>query len=220
MSPELVIFDCDGVLVDSEPIVNRAHAQALTGCGYPLSEDDLVSRFCGLSDADMFAIIEGERGCALPLSYAEMVGEIINRQFRHSLRAIPGVREVLDALPFARCVASSSTLVMLRRKLELTGLSADFGANLFSAEMVARGKPAADLFLYAAAKMGVMPARCIVVEDSPAGITAACAAGITAIGFCGGGHCRPGHDDRLRACGATQIVFAMEGLADAISRQA
>jgi HAD superfamily hydrolase (TIGR01509 family) len=149
-----------------------------------------------------------------------MVGESINRQFRHSLRAIPGVREVLASLPFARCVASRSTLVMLRRKLELTGLSAGFGENLFSAEMVARGKPAPDLFLYAAAEMSVAPARCVVVEDSAAGITAACAAGMTAIGFCGGGHCRPGHDHRLRACGAADIVFSMNELADAISRLA
>jgi beta-phosphoglucomutase-like phosphatase (HAD superfamily) len=91
---------------------------------------------------------------------------------------------------------------------------------LFSAEMVARGKPAPDLFLYAAAQMGVTPARCFVVEDSLAGVTAARAAGMTAIGFCGGGHCRPGHDDRLRACGAVQIVYAMNGLAEAISGSA
>ncbi|MFZ3238677.1 MAG: HAD family hydrolase [Stellaceae bacterium] len=218
MTPDLVIFDCDGVLVDSEPIVNRAHATALTGCGYPITADDLVDRFCGLSDADMFAIIERERGCALPLSYAALVGDIIEQQFRRSLRAIFGVREVLDALPSARCVASSSTHDMIRRKLELTGLSPCFGEMLFSAEMVSRGKPAPDLFLHAAAQMDVAPARCVVVEDSAAGITAARTAGMAAIGFCGGGHCRPGHAERLRACGAVLVIAEMGELADAISR--
>jgi hypothetical protein len=105
---ELVIFDCDGVLVDSEPIINRAHADVLTACGYPITERDLVERFCGMSDAEMLAIVEREWGHALPLSYAERVGVMIENEFCQSLAAIEGVAETLAALQLPVCVASSS----------------------------------------------------------------------------------------------------------------
>ena len=107
---KLVIFDCDGVLVDSEPIINRAHAEVLTACGYPITEKVLVERFCGMSDREMLDIIEREWGCALPVSYAERVGLMIESGFRLSLAAIEGVAEVLDRLQLPVCVASSSTL--------------------------------------------------------------------------------------------------------------
>jgi HAD superfamily hydrolase (TIGR01509 family) len=172
---ELVIFDCDGVLVDSEPIINRAHAQVLAICGYPITEEDLVERFCGMSDAEMLGIIEREWGRALPPSYAEHVGAMIEEGFGRSLIAIAGVAEALDSLTVPVCVASSSVPEQIRRKLELTGLLARFGENLFSATMVARGKPAPDLFLYAAQWLATEPNRCLVIEDSPAGINAAVA---------------------------------------------
>ena len=116
------------------------------------------------------------------------------------------------------CVASSSTPDQISRKLDLTGLLPRFGDNLFSATMVARGKPAPDLFLFAAREMGAAPERCLVVEDSPAGIAAALAAGMTAIGFCGGSHCGPDHGVRLEACGAAAVIADMRGLADAAAR--
>jgi phosphoglycolate phosphatase len=181
---ELIIFDCDGVLVDSEPIINRAHARMLTACGYPITEEDLVGRFCGMSDADMLAIIEHEWGRALPSSYGERVGTMIDNEFRKSLAAIEGVAETLDSLRLPVCVASSSSEEQIRQKLELTGLPHHFGENLFSATMVERGKPAPDLFLYAAQQLATAPDRCIVIEDSPAGVYAALGAGMTAIGFC------------------------------------
>ena len=212
MIPDLVIFDCDGVLVDSEPIINRAHAEVLTACGYPITEEDLVERFCGMADPEMLAIIERERGSPLPPSYAARVGAIIEHGFVHSLVAIAGVAEVLDALPAPVCVASSSSLDQICRKLELTGLLARFGENLFSATMVARGKPAPDLFLHAAAEMRAPPAHCIVIEDSEAGVTAAVAAGMMAVGFYGGSHCRPGHDEALRRRGAALVIAEMREL--------
>ena len=214
---DLVIFDCDGVLVDSEPIINRAHSQVLAACGYPIAEMALVDRFCGMSDPEMLGIIERERGSALPGSYAERVGAIIEEGFQRSLIAIPGVVDALDSLPGPVCVASSSAPEQLRRKLELTGLLASFGESLFSASMVRRGKPAPDLFLYAAARMGVAPERCLVIEDSPAGIEAARAAGMTAIGFCGGSHCRPGHAEWLKAGGAALVIADMGELATAVA---
>ena len=216
---ELVIFDCDGVLVDSEPIINRAHAELLTACGYPITEHDLVERFCGMSDAEMLAIIERELGRALPLSYTERVGVMIENGFCRSLAAIEGVAEALEALRWPICVASSSTPEQIRRKLELTGLLDRFGQNnLFSAAMVARGKPAPDLFLYAAQRLGASPGRCLVIEDSPAGIEAACAAGMTAIGFCGGGHCGPEHRSRLHARGAALVIDDMHKLLTGMSK--
>ena len=215
---DLVIFDCDGVLVDSEPIINQAHAEALTACGYSIAAGDLVERFCGISDAEMLALIEREWGRPLPLSYAERVGGIIEDGFAQSLTAIPGVVEALDSLRLPICVASSSVPEQIRRKLELTGLLARFGENLFSAAMVARGKPAPDLFLYAAQRLTTEPDRCLVIEDSPAGIEAAIAAGMTAIGFCGGSHCGPGHGDRLQARGAAMVIDDMRGLTAAMAQ--
>ena len=215
---ELVIFDCDGVLVDSEPIINRAHAQVLAACGYQIAEEDLVERFCGMSDAEMLGIIEREWGRALPPSYAEHVETIIEDGFGQSLMAIAGVAEALDALTVPVCVASSSVPEQIRRKLELTGLLARFGENLFSATMVTRGKPAPDLFLYAAQRLAAEPDRCLVIEDSPAGINAAVAAEMTAIGFCGGSHCRPEHGARLQARGAALVIANMRELLPALAR--
>jgi HAD superfamily hydrolase (TIGR01509 family) len=217
---KLVIFDCDGVLVDSEPIINRAHAEVLTACGYPMTEEVLVQRFCGMSDPEMLEIIEREWGRTLPASYAARVGLMIEAGFRQSLTPIEGVAEALDSLTLPICVASSSSLEQIRQKLELTDLLRRFGENLFSATMVARGKPAPDLFLYAAEQLAAEPARCLVVEDSPTGIDAARAAGMTAIGFSGGSHCGPEHGARLQKHGAALVMDDMLELAAAMAKLA
>ena len=143
----------------------------------------------GMSDPEMLEIIERERGRALPTSYAERVELLIEAEFRQSLAPIKGVAEALDSLTLPICVASSSSLEQIRQKLKITGLLECFNEHLFSATMVARGKPAPDLFLYAAQQLTTAPDRCLVIEDSPAGIDAALAAGMTAIGFSGGSHC-------------------------------
>jgi HAD superfamily hydrolase (TIGR01509 family) len=215
---ELVIFDCDGVLVDSEPIINQAHAHVLTACGYPINEKDLVERFCGMSDPEMLKIIEREWGHALPTSYAERVGLMIEAGFLQSLAPIEGVAEALDSLTLPICVASSSSLEQIRQKLKITGLLGPFGDRLFSATMVARGKPAPDLFLYAAQRLRTAPDRCVVIEDSPAGVDAARAARMTAIGFCGGSHCGPEHPARLQEHGAALVVDDMHELVTAIAK--
>jgi beta-phosphoglucomutase-like phosphatase (HAD superfamily) len=126
------------------------------------------------------------------------------------------IAELLDALRLPRCVASSSLPEQIRRKLELTGLLKWFGDNLFSATMVARGKPAPDLFLYTAEQLRAAPSRCLVIEDSPAGIDAAIAAGMTAIGFSGGSHCGAEHAARLQTRGAKLVVANMRELAAAV----
>jgi len=215
---KLVIFDCDGVHVDSEPIINQAHARVLTACGYPITEQNLVERFCGMSDREMLEIIEREWGRELPISYAEHVGLMIEAEFRQSLAPIEGVAEALDSLTLPICVASSSSLVQIRQKLKITGLLERFGEHLFSATMVARGKPAPDLFLYAAQQIMTAPDRCLVIEDSPAGIDAALAARMTAIGFSGGSHCGPEHGARLEKHGAPLVIDDMHELETAIAK--
>jgi HAD superfamily hydrolase (TIGR01509 family) len=216
VSLDLIIFDCDGVLIDSEPIAARAHAEALAACGCAIGEEALLRRFCGVSDAEMLATIAREWGRALPSSYAAAVAARIARDYRFLLKPIPGVRAALAGLAWPLCVASSSAPAQIRLGLECTGLLDRFAANLFSAAMVARGKPAPDLFLYAAARMGAAPGRCVVVEDSTAGVAAARAAGMTALGFCGGSHCRAGHSARLLGSGAALVLDDMRDLPAAI----
>ena len=215
---DLIIFDCDGVLIDSEPIANRVHAQTLASCGYAVGEEELQDRFCGISDAEMLATIERERGRALPDDYAERITTALSQQYRCSLEPIAGIHDVLSALTLPVCVASSGTPERIRLGLETVGLLGNFAPHLFSASMVRRGKPAPDLFLYAAARMGAAPERCLVIEDSLAGVEAARAAGMTAIGFCGGGHCRPGHRERLAARGAALVIARMSELVNAIAQ--
>lgn len=218
MTVDLVIFDCDGVLIDSEPIVNRAHARTLTECGYLIGDAQLIERFCGVSDKDMLAAIELDRGQPLPADYPERVGAIIRREYETSLKPIDGVAAVLAEISLPVCVASSSAPAQIRRGLAATGLLDYFTDNIFSASMVVRGKPAPDLFLHAASCMATPASRCVVVEDSIPGVTAAVAAEMTAIGFCGGGHCLPGHDARLAAHGATLVIKHMAELLPALDR--
>ncbi|MGH7112390.1 MAG: HAD family hydrolase [Stellaceae bacterium] len=218
MSADPVIFDCDGVLIDSEPLVNRAHAEILALCGYATSEEALMERFCGMSDADMLAAIAREWGRPLPADYRSRVALRLEADYRRALRPIPGVARALCELALPICVASSSAPAQLRLGLEVTGLLGFFDPHLFSATMVARGKPVPDLFFHAAARMGAEPRRSVVIEDSPAGIKAARAAGMTALGFCGGSHCRPGHGERLRAMGAALVLEDMRDLPAVIAR--
>lgn len=216
MRIELVIFDCDGVLIDSEPIANRAHAEMLAQCGYPADAEDLAERFCGISDADMLAAIERDWGRALPGDYRERVERRLAEEYRRALAPMPGIEVALSQLSAPFCVASSGTPERIRLGLEAVGLLDRFQPNLFSAAMVARGKPAPDLFLLAARQMGAKPEACVVIEDSPAGIVAARAAGMAALGFCGGSHCRSGHETRLLAEGAVRAIATMTALPGAI----
>ncbi|HEX3863460.1 MAG TPA: HAD family hydrolase [Stellaceae bacterium] len=218
MAFDLVIFDCDGVLVDSEPIVNRAHAETLTACGCAFDGAELLERFCGMSDKDMLATIERERGWMRPSDYETRVAAIVARDYATSLQAIDGVAAVLAALTVPCCVASSGVPAQIRRGLGATGLAGYFGDRLFSATMVARGKPAPDLFLYAAARMQARPAHCVVIEDSLPGVAGAVSAGMTAIGFVGGGHCRSDHAQRLAAHGAAAVIDRMSQLLPALDK--
>jgi HAD superfamily hydrolase (TIGR01509 family) len=180
---DLVIFDNDGVLVDSEPVANTVLARLLTEYGFPCTAEQSIAEFMGRSIPQVRAIVEERLGLPLPADLeARYAGELYP-SFQRSLRPIPGVVEALQAIDRPVCVASSGTPERIRLTLTCTGLWDRFGGRVFSAQDVARGKPAPDLFLHAAATLGAEPRRCAVVEDSPAGVTAANAAGMTSFAF-------------------------------------
>jgi HAD superfamily hydrolase (TIGR01509 family) len=183
---ELVIFDCDGVLVDSERIAVRVDASSRALLGWPLSEAEVVERFVGRSFADMMADIEQHLGYRLPDGWQAEQRELYRAAMEAELTAVDGVVEALDRLRLPTCVASSSTHDGLRHTLGLTGLYPRFEGRIYSATEVARGKPAPDLFRHAARQMGFDPEVCAVVEDSRYGVQAARAAGMRAFGYCGG----------------------------------
>lgn len=206
---DLIIFDCDGVLVDSEIVSLEVEAEALAEAGIPVTTEALLGRFLGTSSASMYAILEREHGINLPADFAERAAQCVHDAFDRRLRPIPGIVELLAGLPNRKCVASSSEPPRIRHSLELVGILQHFEPHIFSATQVARGKPAPDLFFFAAEQMKTSPARCLVIEDSVAGVTAARAAGMTAIGFAGARHCLDGHADKLRAAGAAEVFASM-----------
>ena len=216
---ELVIFDLDGVLVDSEPISSRVTAAALSEAGVAISAAEVCERFLGTSTAAMLRTIEAEHRCRLPATFQETLRSRVLKAFELELVPVPGVAAVLDALALPRCVASSSHPERIRRSLQLTGLLGHFAPHLFSATMVAHGKPAPDLFLLAAARMSADPARCLVVEDSEVGVRAGKAAGMTIAGFAGASHLRPeAHAPRLQAAGADIVLTEISALRGVVER--
>jgi HAD superfamily hydrolase (TIGR01509 family) len=211
----LLIFDCDGVLVDSEVLSCRIDAELLTEIGVPYTAEEIARQFLGVSLKSMISRIEAERDRKLPDDFAERLNRILFQRFEADLKPIEGVREAILSLPYPRCVASSSIPERIALSLRVTGL-ADLFDNIFSSTQVARGKPAPDLFFHAAAQMNVSPAECVVIEDSTAGVQAAIAAGMRVIGFVGGGHCGPEHVEKLRLAGAPLVLQRMRELTDAV----
>jgi HAD superfamily hydrolase (TIGR01509 family) len=183
--PELVIFDCDGVLVDSEPISIRVDAAVLHELGMTLSEQEIVERFVGRSPSVMRQAIQDHLGRPLPEDWIARNRSRYTEAYERELQPIDGIEGALDAISAQTCVASSREPAELAFKLKLTGLYERFAGRIFSATEVARGKPAPDLFLHAAERMGVSPAACTVVEDSQYGVQAARAAGMGALGYAG-----------------------------------
>jgi beta-phosphoglucomutase-like phosphatase (HAD superfamily) len=218
VSFDLVIFDCDGVLVDSEVISCRAHAETLTRHGYPITADQVLDRFLGVSEREARLMIEHETSRKLPEDFESQIKQATLQSYADDLRAISYVGEAIAAIGVPKCVASSGTPDKIRHGLTCTGLYHQFAPHIFSASQVKHGKPAPDLFLFAASQMQATPARCLVIEDSVPGVTGARAAGMTVFGFHGGSHCRPGHADTLRAAGAAVIFDDMRELPGLIGR--
>jgi beta-phosphoglucomutase-like phosphatase (HAD superfamily) len=182
----LVIFDCDGVLVDSERIANRILAELATAAGIPTTFDESVANYLGHSLPECVAALESRLGRALPGNFADAYYERLFDAFDRELRQVEGLGPSLaeiDAGGYETCVASSGAHERVARALERTGLAPRFAGRTFSADEVEHGKPAPDLFLHAAQSLGWDPASCVVVEDSPAGVEAGVAAGMRVLGY-------------------------------------
>lgn len=220
---DLIIFDCDGVLVDSEVVSCRVHAQMLNSIGYTITADQVFDRFLGRSSTEAHREIEAELGRALPDGFDARLKEAVIDELTACVEPVPHIAAALDAIKCKICVASSGIPAKINATLTRTKLIDRFAPHLFSATQVVRGKPAPDLFLFAAQQMGVAPKRCIVIEDSLPGIISAEAAGMAVIGFRGGAHFRehpktaPSANAMLQS-GATWIIDDMQQLAVTIEK--
>lgn len=182
----LVIFDCDGVLVDSERIAVKVDVEMMAELGWHLTEAEAVEAFVGVSDASFRKIIEAKIGRELPADWEATTQPLYRSRLAAELRPVDGIVEALDRIALPTCVASSGTHDKMRFTLGHTGLYDRFAGRIFSATQVARGKPAPDLFLFAAQEMGAAWQDCVVVEDSAFGVAAARAAGMHVLAYAGG----------------------------------
>lgn len=208
---DLVIFDCDGVLLDSEIIACEADAAAYRVLGADITWQDISRRFAGVPDADVDAQIAADFSLTLPPDFRERIKARVEARYRSDLKAVPGAADLLAAVRGRSCIASSSAPAKLALGLVECGLYELVYPHIYATALVAKGKPAPDIFLYAAAQRGVVPERCIVLEDSIAGVTAARAAGMRCIGFDGASHITEGHTARLRQAGAECVVSSLAG---------
>ena len=220
MSFEALLFDFDGVLIESEATGNIHLADTLTALGHPTSPEDAMNNFMGLAGADFHAAIERWIGRPLPAAFHETREAEDERCLREGIAEVAGavrfVRSLPPALPIA--VVSSSSTRWLHAHLAHLGLDGRFGAHVYSGrEHVARGKPAPDLYLHAADRLGADIRRSAIIEDSPVGATGAVASGAYVIGLAAGAHCGPDHGERLRALGVAAVAHDFDGVARLIA---
>jgi HAD superfamily hydrolase (TIGR01509 family) len=201
----LIIFDCDGVLIDSEIVVCRLTSEELTRLGYKVSVEDVIDRFAGRPEREMIADIEADWGRTVPAEFFERIRLRIDEAYASELQIMPQVADVLGQVRADLCVASSSYPAKLALGLRSVGLYDRFVPNIISASLVSHGKPAPDVFIYAAGWMKTQVTNCLVIEDSVPGVRAAVSAGMRVFGFVGGSHCRPSLRGRLMEAGAVQV---------------
>lgn len=215
---DLIIFDCDGVLVDSEILARRAMQSVFRQAGIDVTAD-MVDSFVGMKFLDILKGIEDRTGQRISGDYHPRFWQETKALFTDHLRPVPGVAAFLEGSPIPRCVASSSDHERIRHSLDVTGLAGLFEADaIFSSHDVARGKPEPDLVLHAAARRGADPARCLVIEDSRFGVMGAKAAGMAAYGFLGGAHLLANSGDALREAGADFVARTYDEIAAEIAR--
>lgn len=220
MKFDALIFDFDGVLLESEYAGNKQIAEYLTSIGHPTTPAESMANFMGLAGHDFLAALERWIGRVLPDDFHVARKLEDERAMREGLEAVAGAVVFVRSLPpsLPRAVASSSSTAWIERHLENLGIRESFGSMIFSGrEHVTRGKPEPDLYLHAAAALGVDIARCAILEDSPVGATGAVASGAHVIGFVGGSHCGPDHADRLRTIGVRDIATSFDEVARLIA---
>jgi HAD superfamily hydrolase (TIGR01509 family) len=213
---DLVIFDCDGVLLDSEIIACAADAEALRNIGYEITTEQVAMQFAGIPDEAIDVIFEEKLGRPLPKNFRADIKRKVLNKYRTELQPVEGAKSLLSTLKTNKCIASSAAPAKLALGLVNADLFELVYPHIFSTRLVARGKPHPDIFEYAARMMNVRVARCLVLEDSVAGITAANAAGMRCVGFTGGSHCQAGHAERLRDAGAFRVIDRLEQLLDIV----
>ncbi|TRC91721.1 HAD family phosphatase [Mesorhizobium sp. WSM4310] len=206
--PDLVIFDCDGVLVDSEIIAARVEAELITLAGYEISAEEIAESYAGLTFKDILMRIEEKSKIPFQASLIDRAEELVDRKLRSDVRAIEGVREAVVSVTAQRCICSNSRSERIEFMLEKVHLLPFFAGRIFSAlEMPSKKtKPAPDVFLFAAERLGANPANTFVIEDSVHGVAGARAAGMRVIGFTGASHTYPGHADALTEAGAETVI--------------
>ena len=206
--PDLVIFDCDGVLVDSEIIAARVEADMLTASGFEITAEEVAETYAGLTFKDILMRVEEISKIPFQISLIDRADELVDRKLRAEVRAIEGVHEAVAAVPVPFCICSNSRTERIEFMLEKVRLLPLFAGRIFSALETPTGKPkpAPDVFLHAANELGADPARCFVIEDSVHGVTGAVTAGMRVIGFTGASHSYPGHADALTEAGAETVI--------------
>lgn len=219
MAIRQLIFDCDGVLVDSEILATRITLERLARFGYQNDELTFSSTFSGLLTEDILERLKAEEGLPLPDDFYQELYDAMDASFDEVLQPVPGMPELIAQLPpLAKNVVSNGQGKHVERSLKLTGLTEQFGEEIFGIERVDNGKPAPDLYLLAQWRLQRSPEEILVIEDSAAGVTAAKAAGLKVIGFTGASHLTDAHGEKLRACGADHLAYSAMGLADLFSQ--
>ncbi|MBO0140535.1 HAD family hydrolase [Agrobacterium sp. Ap1] len=211
---DLILFDCDGVLVDSEIIAARVESQLLTEASYPISVEEMGERFAGMTWKNILLSIEKEADIPLSASLLDKSEKLLDARLERDVKIIEGVKFALARLTTQRCICSNSSSARLDMMLTKVGLKPYFAPHIYSAKDLGpdRVKPKPDIFLHGAQQFGVDPSRCLVVEDSTHGVHAARAAGMRVVGFTGASHTYPSHADRLTDAGAETVISRMQDL--------
>lgn len=211
---DLIIFDCDGVLVDSEIIAADVESKLLTDAGYPIGVEEMAERFAGMTWKNILLQVEQEASIPLSASLLDKSEKLLDMRLKRDVQPIDGVEYAVSRLAMKRCICSNSSSKRLDMMLTKVGLKQLFAPYIFSAKDLGpdRAKPKPDIYLHGAAQMGVSPGKAVVVEDSVHGIHAARAAGMRVIGFTGGAHTYPAHADRLMDAGAETVISRMNDL--------
>jgi beta-phosphoglucomutase-like phosphatase (HAD superfamily) len=223
MDIRALIFDFDGVVADSEALANTVLAETVTALGRQTTLDEALTRYMGKRWQEVVALIEDDIGQAVPDGFSDSLKLATLKRFRAELREVQGAGAFIRYFAhLSRCIASSSSLDRLQVCLDVLGLADEFCDHVFSADMVERGKPHPDIFLFAARKIQVSPENCLLIEDSASGVMAGRAAGMTVVGLCAGSHARPGHAQKLSDAGARFTAATWDevfGVMSALSKQ-